>query len=239
MDGNGAYSEIIVGGSGNGISDDEGPDVKAYLNDEKFINGGVTNNRPILLVKLADSSGINIMGTSIGHDLVAILDNDPEQQFVLNGFYESDIDNFRRGTARFQMPQLADGWHTLTIRAWDAANNSGEATIEFRVAQDDRLVLDQVLNYPNPFTTNTSFWFDHNRPGEELAVSIQVYTVTGKLVKTIRQTIFSTGNRSSEVQWNGRDDYGSKIGRGVYVYRLRVQTTDGKWAEKLGKLYIL
>jgi hypothetical protein len=238
-DGNGAFADIIVGGSGNGVVDEEGPDIKAFLNDEKFINGGLTNNRPILLVKLADSSGINIMGTGIGHDLVAMLDNDPEQQFVLNEFYESELDNFRRGMARFQMPLLSDGWHTLTIKAFDVANNSGEITIEFRVAQNDRLTLEHVLNYPNPFTTNTSFWFDHNRAGEELAVSIQVYTITGKLVKTIRQTIFSPGNRSSEVQWNGRDDYGSKIGRGVYIYRLRVQTTDGKWAEKLEKLYIL
>jgi hypothetical protein len=238
-DGNGAFADIIIGGSGNGIADDEGPDIKAFLNDEKFINGGVTNNRPILLLKLADSSGINIMGTGIGHDLVAMLDNDPEQQFVLNEFYESEMDNFRRGMARFQMPSLTDGWHTLTIKAWDVANNSGEVTLEFRVVQNDRVTLEHVLNYPNPFTTNTSFWFDHNRAGEELKVSVEIYTITGKLVKTIRQTIFSTGNRSSEVQWNGRDDYGSKIGRGVYIYRLKVQTADGKAAEKLEKLYIL
>jgi hypothetical protein len=203
------------------------------------VNGSITNNRPVLIVKLADSSGINIMGTGIGHDLVAILDNDPDQQFVLNSVYESDVDNFKKGTARFQMPELTDGWHSLTIRAWDAANNSGETTIEFRVIKQENFTLDHVLNYPNPFTTNTQFWFDHNRPGEELTVTIQVYTVSGKLVKSIRQTIFSPGNRSSEVQWNGRDDYGNSIGRGVYIYRLRVQTNDGKMAEKWEKLYIL
>jgi hypothetical protein len=238
-DGNGAFTDIIIGGSGNGINDDDGPEIKAYMNDEKFINGGITNNRPILLVKLADSSGINIMGTGIGHDLVAMLDNNPEKQFVLNEFYESELDNFKRGTARFQMPDLAAGWHTLTIKAWDAVNNSGEVTIEFRVVMNDRVTLEHVLNYPNPFTTNTSFWFDHNRAGEELKVSVEIYTITGKLVKTIRQTIFSTGNRSSEVQWNGRDDYGNRIGRGVYIYRLKVQAADGKAAEKLEKLYIL
>lgn len=238
-DGNGSYTNIIIGGSGNGVADNAGPSIKAYLNDEKFVNGSISNANPILLVKLADSSGINIMGTGIGHDLVAILDNDPQQQFVLNEFYESETDNYKKGTVRFQLPNLAEGLHTMTIKAWDVANNSNEVVLDFRVIKAENFLLDHVLNYPNPFTTHTSFWFEHNRPGEELNVHIQVYTVTGKLVKTIQKTIFSTGNRSSEVEWDGRDDYGNKIGRGVYIYRLRVKTSDGKAAEKLEKLFIL
>jgi hypothetical protein len=239
VDANGAFTDIIVGGSGTGSSDREGPQIKAYLNDEKFINGSISNDRPILLVKLADSSGINIMGTGIGHDLVAILDHNQQQTFILNEFYESELDNFRKGMVRFQLPGLSEGTHTLTIKAWDAANNSSEITLEFRVLNQQQLALDHVLNYPNPFTTRTTFWFEHNRPGEDLYVDIQVFTVTGKLVKGIRRTIFSPGNRSSEVEWDGRDEYGSKIGRGVYIYRLRVQTMDGKTAQKLEKLFIL
>jgi hypothetical protein len=238
-DGNGVLTNIIIGGSGNSINDPLGPSIKAYLNDEKFVNGSITNDRPVLLVKLADSSGINILGTGIGHDLVAILDNDQKNEYVLNEFYESDLNNYRQGTVRFQLPVLAPGMHTLTIKAWDVANNSGEATLDFRVINEPNFALDHVLNYPNPFTTNTTFWFEHNRPGEELLIRIQVYTITGKLVKNINKTIFSPGNRSSDVQWNGRDEYGDKIGRGVYIYRLRVQTADGKAAEKLEKLFIL
>ncbi|MDF2193063.1 type IX secretion system sortase PorU [Paraflavitalea sp. CAU 1676] len=239
VDGNGAFTNIMVGGSGDSTSDREGPNIKAYLNDERFINGSISNDKPILLVKLADSSGINIMGTGIGHDLVAILDNDQQQRFLLNDFYESELDNYRKGAVRFQLPVLSDGPHTLTIKAWDAANNSSETTLEFKVQNQDQLKLEHVLNYPNPFTTRTTFWFEHNRAGEELYVDVQVFTVTGKLVKNIRRTIFSPGNRSSEVEWDGRDEYGSKIGRGVYIYRLRVQTMDGKTAQKLEKLFIL
>src|SRR5581483_2473441 len=175
----------------------------------------------------------------IGHDLVAILDNDQKNTYVLNEFYESNMDNYRAGTVKFQMPQLSTGMHTLTIKAWDVANNSGMATLDFTVAASDNFTLSHVLNYPNPFTTHTTFWFEHNRPGEELNVLVQVYTITGKVVKSIRKAIFSPGNRSSDVEWDGKDDYGSKIGRGVYFYRLRVQTTDGKAAEKLEKLFIL
>ncbi len=137
-----------------------------------------------MLVKLADSSGINIMGTGIGHDLVAILDHNQQQSFILNEFYESDLDNYRKGTVRFQLPGLAEGAHTLTIKAWDAANNSNEVTrLSSGCLTRKDLSLEHVLNYPNPFTTRTVFWFEHNRPGEELYVDIQVFTVTGKLVK--------------------------------------------------------
>ena len=96
-----------------------------------------------------------------------------------------------------------------------------------------------MLNYPNPFTTNTNFWFDHNHPLEPLQVNIRIFTVTGKLVKTIAKTIISEGNRSTELEWNGRDDYGDKVGRGVYIYILNVRTSDGRSANKIEKLLIL
>jgi flagellar hook assembly protein FlgD len=179
------------------------------------------------------------MGTGTGHDMVATLDNDPQKTFILNEFYLSEQDNHRRGQVRFQLPQLEDGPHTISIKAWDVLNNSNEAQLSFRVQKQQNLVLEHVLNYPNPFTTRTNFWFDHNRPGEELHINISIYTVTGKLVKTLRSTIISSGTRSNEVEWNGRDEYGNKIGRGVYVYRLIVQTSDGKRAHKMEKLYIL
>lgn len=239
VDANGVLTNIIVGGTGTGNGDNQGPQIKAYLNDEKFVNGSITNSSPLLILKLSDSSGINIIGNSIGHDLVAILDNDPKQTFILNNAYEADLDNYQKGTVRFQMPSLSDGLHSLSIKAWDVVNNSSETTLDFRVIKPEVFQLDHVLNYPNPFTSNTQFWFEHNRPGEELAIFIEIYTVSGKLVKTVRETIFSTGNRSNEVNWNGRDEYGSKLGRGVYIYRLRVRTSDGKYAEKWEKLYLL
>ncbi len=239
IDGNGLLTGIIIGGTGAGIGDKEGPNIKGFLNDEKFVSGSITGSSPILIVRLQDSSGINVMGTGIGHDLSATLDNDPQKVFVLNQFYEAELDDFRKGIVRYQLPTLEEGLHTLTIKAWDIANNSSEITIEFRIVKPQKFTLEHVLNYPNPFTTNTNFWFSHNRAAEELKVFIQVFTVSGKLVKTIRKTIFSEGNRSSEVDWDGRDEYGSKLGRGVYIYHLKVQTTDGKSDAKWEKLFIL
>jgi len=239
-DGNGYYTDFMIGGIGNSAENDkEGPVIKAYLNDEKFVSGSITNENPVLLVKLSDSSGINTAGTGIGHDIVATLDNDNRQYFILNDFYEADLNSYQQGTIHFQLPALSAGIHSLKIKAWDVLDNSSEYTLEFNVSKDEELVLNHVLNYPNPFTTKTQFWFEHNKPNQNLQVKVQIFTLTGKVVKTIKQTINDAGNRSSEVEWDGRDEFGDKLGRGVYLYRLTVISIDGKKKEKLEKLVIL
>ena len=238
VDGNGNFTGFVVGGS-QGISTDmTGPVIKAYLNDFSFVNGAVVSPTPVLLLNLADSSGINIMGTGIGHDLTAMLDGDEKQTYVLNNFFESVLDSYRQGTVVFQLPALAEGSHTLSVKAWDVANNSSTVTISFRVSKAaGGLVLDQVRNYPNPFTTQTTFVFEHNRPNEDLQVMIRIFTLSGQLVKTISQTINTTGNRSSDIGWNGTDNNGGLLARGVYVYDVRVTSTvDGKMATKAQKL---
>src|SRR6185436_9743298 len=196
-DANGFFTNFIIGGAGNNVDNDkEGPVIKAYLNDEKFVNGSITNENPVLLVKLSDSSGINTAGTGIGHDIVATLDNDNRQYFILNDFYEADLNSYQQGSIHFQLPALKAGPHSLKIKAWDVLNNSSEYILEFNVAKDEDLVLSHVLNYPNPFTTKTQFWFEHNRPGQDLQVKVEIFTVSGKLIKTVKQTINDAGNRS-------------------------------------------
>jgi hypothetical protein len=238
-DANGYLTNFIIGGVGNNADNDkEGPVIKAYLNDDKFVNGGITNEHPVLIVKLSDSSGINTAGAGIGHDIVATLDNDNRQYFILNDFYEADLNSYQQGSVHFQMPALTGGLHSLKIKAWDVLDNSSEYVLEFSVQKDEELVLNHVLNYPNPFTTKTQFWFEHNKPNQNLQVKVQIFTLTGRVVKTIKQTINDAGNRSSEVEWDGRDEFGDRLGRGVYLYRLTV-VSDGKKKEKLEKLVIL
>ncbi|MFI5186249.1 MAG: type IX secretion system sortase PorU [Chitinophagales bacterium] len=239
-DANGYFTNFIVGGiDSNNNNDKQGPVIKAYLNDENFVSGSITNENPILIVRLSDSSGINTAGTGIGHDIVATLDNDNRQYFVLNDFYEADLNSYQQGTIHFQLPAMSSGMHSLKIKAWDELDNSSEYILEFNVVKDDELVLKHVLNYPNPFTTKTQFWFEHNRPEQNLQVKIQIFTLTGKVVKTIKQTINDAGNRSFEVEWDGRDEFGDKLGRGVYLYRLTVITPEGRKKEKVEKLVIL
>jgi hypothetical protein len=240
IDAAGAETGYYVGGLGNEVKDDgEGPGIRAFMNDEKFVNGGLVNETPVLIIKLSDSSGLNSVGTGIGHDMTAVLDNNTSHVYVLNDFYEAESGSYQVGTIKFPLPKLQEGLHSIRIRVWDVFNNSAEYILEFRVVKKEELQLKHVLNYPNPFTTKTNFWFEHNRPSEDLMVTIRVMTITGKVVKTIAKTINTPGNRSDEIEWDGRDDYREKLGRGVYLYQVLVKTKDGRQQQKLEKLVIL
>lgn len=236
----GGYFTQFVSGGNTGLADNdqEGPEIRAWLNDEKFVNGGLSNTRPVLILRFKDSSGINTIQSGIGHDIVVTIDGNNDKFFILNDFYEADEDGYQAGGLRFQLPAFEPGPHRLTIKAWDVVNNSSETELAFEVMNDESLIISKVLNYPNPFTTHTNFWFEHNHPGEDLRVDIQIFTISGKIIKRISRTINTPGNRSSEVEWDGRDDYGARIGRGVYLYKLRVSTPQLKSNTIIEKLVV-
>jgi hypothetical protein len=240
IDGAGFSTSVVIGGiTQGGVADNVGPEIKAFLNDDRFVNGSITNEAPVLLLNLSDSSGINTGSSGIDHDIVATLDGNNNQYYVLNSFYESDLDNYQKGSLRFQLPSLAPGPHLLNIKAWDVVNNSSEYVLNFTVVNTEKLRIDRVLNYPNPFTTRTAFWFNHNYPGVDLQTRVDIFTVNGKRIKTLSQTINTPGNRSIEIVWDGRDEWGEKPGRGVYLYHVQVKGPAGTSAGKWERLVIL
>lgn len=233
--------DVVVGGiNPNAPEDTEGPKIQLYMNDENFVDGGNTNESPFLVAVLEDQNGINTSITAVDHDIVAILDGDQTNQYILNDFYQTELNDYTTGKVKFPFRDLEPGLHTLELCAWDTYNNSSCATLSFIVVNDSDLILDNVLNYPNPFVNYTEFWFNHNKPNEPLEVQVQIFTVSGKLVKTINQTVNSDGNLSRTINWNGLDDFGDKIGKGVYVYKLKVKSLlSNVTAEKYEKLVIL
>ncbi|MFK7756089.1 MAG: type IX secretion system sortase PorU [Flavobacteriales bacterium] len=240
LDGHGEYSAFKIGSSANDIElNDQGPLIELFLNDEAFISGGLTDETPILLASLEDENGINTVGNGIGHDLKAVIDENTSQAIILNDYYESDEDSYQSGQIRFQLSELEEGKHTLSLKAWDTHNNSSEELIEFSVVTSEELALDHVLNYPNPFTTSTEFMFEHNAACNTLDVQIQVFTIAGNLVKTINERINSSGYRANGIMWNGRDDFGDELARGVYVYKVEITTPEGLNTEEFQKLVLL
>ncbi|OCB74363.1 type IX secretion system sortase PorU [Flavobacterium crassostreae] len=231
---------IKIGGvNENAPQDNNNPKVKLYMNDETFVSGGVTNSSPFIVAYLEDENGINT-ASGIGHDIVAVLDGDVSNPYILNDYYQTNLDDYTKGSLRFPLRDLAPGLHTLSFKAWDVYNNPVVVEIQFVVVGEDTISLTHVLNYPNPFVNYTEFWFTHNRPYEPLNVQIQVMTITGKVVWTKNQIITTQGFLSKEITWDGRDDFGNKMGKGVYVYRLTVKSSlTNKKAEKIEKLVLL
>jgi hypothetical protein len=240
IDQTGADLTLNVGGlNENAPEDNMGPQIRLFMNDESFVNGGITNDSPILIAKLEDENGINT-ASGIGHDITAILDGDEANPIVLNEYYQANVDDYTKGETTYRLRDLEEGLHTLTLKAWDVYNNSSTMDIQFIVAGNDKLEITRVLNYPNPFVNYTEFWFNHNRPFEPLEVQVQVFTVTGKIVWTKNQLISTDGFLSRDIVWDGKDDFGDKIGKGVYVYKITVKSTlTNQQIEKFEKLVIL
>ncbi|HKJ06341.1 MAG TPA: type IX secretion system sortase PorU, partial [Flavobacteriaceae bacterium] len=237
----GYNKEIIIGGlNEKALEDNIGPTISMYLNDLNFIDGGQTNSSPNLIVVLKDENGINTSLTAVDHDIVAIIDNDQSNPIILNEFFTTELDDFTKGKITYPLKDLSPGAHTITLKAWDTYNNSSETTLNFIIVNDTDLEITKVLNYPNPFINHTQFWFNHNKPNTILQVQVQIFTVSGKLVKTINENVTTSGNTSKSITWNGLDDFGSKIGKGVYIYTLKVKDLQGNTGvEKVEKLVIL
>lgn len=232
-------SFIIGGSSSDPVTTEQGPEIELFMNNEQFIHGGITDENPIMLAKLFSEVGINTVGSGIGHDITMTLNENTSDLHILNNFYESEMDDFTRGQIRYQLSDLPLGPHTLKLKAWDVLNNSAEAYTDFIVANSSELVIEHLFNYPNPFSTSTQFYFDHNQPNAHLDVLIQIFTVSGNHVKTIDAVVMSDGFRSQPIAWNARDEYGDKLARGVYIYRLKVREPNGNSVEKIEKLVIL
>jgi len=237
QDAHGYYDDLIVGGSAdNNISDVFGPEIELYMNNTDFVDGGITDENPDMLAFVEDESGINTVGNGIGHDIIAILDDNSSQSIILNDYYEADVDSYQSGSIRYPFSNLETGMHTLTLKVWDVFNNSAEAEISFMVANSSELVIEQLANFPNPFSDQTCFRFTHNHSDETLDVEIKIFTMQGRLVKSINENVYTTGYTIDPICWNGRNEGGGTVEPGVYVYHVKIGSPNGDIVNKFEKL---
>lgn len=219
MDASGYFDRFTIGGvSREVIPDNEGPEIHLSLNDRNFKDGGVTDQFPVLIADLNDENGINISGTGIGHDITGTLDNNTSGTFILNNFFESETDNYKKGSIAYKLPGLTPGKHILTLKAWDIFNNSTTAEITFEVADSSSLIVKNLHNFPNPFSGSTNFVFEHNQPGKLLDAELQIFSITGKMVYNEKMNIFSDGFTSGLIS-RDVNSAGTKLERGIYLYR--------------------
>lgn len=241
-DGAGSVDNVVFNGiNEDAPADSDGPTLDAYLNDRNFVNGNLVGSSSTLIVDLEDAAGINTTGTGVGHEIIATIDTNPRKTVVLNEFYQSNLDDFRKGRIEYPLDELSQGSYTLTVRAWDVYNNPEEVTIHFEVADSDELEIRNVYNYPNPMSRNTRFVFEHNQPGNQLDISIRIYTLSGMPVTHLQESQI-TSNSYANIEWNGLDRDYDRLANGTYIYVLRVgtDTPEGKQTEeKIEKLVII
>lgn len=239
-DAGGVDTAFIVGGLNTSAPiDNDGPDIRLFLNDKNFVNGGITSTSPLLIIETFDENGINTVGNGVGHDLTLVIDGNTANPIVLNQYYSADLDQYQSGSIQYTMRNLSAGDHTIDVKIWDVNNNSNTARLDFTVRDQTELAIDHVLNYPNPFTTKTTFFFEHNQSCSSLNAQVQIFSVSGRLVKTINKEVPTAGFRIEGIDWDGTDDFGDQLAKGVYVYRVSVELPEGGKAEKMEKLVLL
>lgn len=156
----------------------------------------------------------------------------------------------------FRPTLLEDGLYKLTVKAKDKSGNiAGNAsTYDVQFTVENKATITNVLNYPNPFSTHTSFIFTLTGSQLPSQFKIQILSVTGKVVKEITKNELGNihiGRNITEYKWDGRDQYGQLLGNGVYLYRVvsslngeqiehrKNEKVDDYFKNGYGKLYIM
>ena len=235
-------SETAHGETGNFLlsasevvtNDSIGPSIYCYLNSRTFSNGDKVNTTPFFRAELYDESGINVSGSSIGHDLELVIDGEMAMTYNLNDYFTFDFGDYRSGAVNFSIPELSIGRHTLLFRAWDVLNNSSVSQLTFEVV--DNLSSDDlsVVCTKNPAVGHTSFILSQGMIGSDMNVVMEVFDFSGRQLYK-RSLTGVTTNGVCIVDWDLCLSGGYSVQTGVYLCRF---TVDGG-ASKTVKLIVL
>ncbi len=221
----GGYNNFIIGGTDETISDNKiGPDINLFINSRNFNDGDQVENSINLIADFYDENGINVTGSSLGRDIVCIIDENTSNSMVLNDYYSPEVDTYKSGTLQYEIGNLEPGLHTISLRAWDLINNSSIATTEFLIVEDETPVKG-VYNYPNPFFDNTTFAFRLGSSKFTKAVKIEIFDIRGQLINSLESDFGDYGAYITELNWNGTDKNGNKLKHGLYIYKMYITDT--------------
>ena len=239
IDANGSCDSFIIGGFYDEATEDiEGPEIRLFIDDTLFVNGGLTGQNPLLLAYVEDESGINTTGAGIGHDIMATLTGPTKSAYCLNDYFSAELGQPGKGNISYKLQNLADGDYSLTLKVWDVYNNSGTATIDFTVVNNSGMVIENAFNAPNPVTDETHFVFDHNQVGNNVKVDIYIYDIMGRWVTTLSEIVSGTSARITPIRWDGRGAGGEILRNGIYVYRIVATNDYGETATLVSKLVL-
>jgi hypothetical protein len=213
-----------------------GPAMQIFLDSRSFLPGSIVRKSPILIVDLEDETGINTTGVGIGHDIEATFDRDQRTE-VLTPYFATSLTNSRAGSVQKQIFGLADGLHTVTVRAWDVLNNVSWAQTTFRITSSTpSIVTGGLTSYPNPFSSRTTIRFVH---ASQLPFNadILIYDMEGRLVR--EQAMRIVDMQTADVDWDGRDGIGAPLPSGSYQAVVRLTSDQGASSFVSGKLTLI
>jgi hypothetical protein len=206
-----------------------------------ILNKDIVSSKPDIMIKLKDEAKWMLLNdTSLATVQVRFPDG-----AIKTYRYNSDTLTFvppsgapngsNTATIRLRPYFEEDGDYELIVSGKDMSNNTAGA-MTYRVGFQviNKAMISNMLNYPNPFTTSTAFVFTLTGSEVPQNIRIQILTVTGKIVREITKEELGPlriGRNITEFKWDGTDQYGQKLGNGVYLYRV-ITNQNGKSLDK-------
>ncbi|GHB53148.1 type IX secretion system sortase PorU [Persicitalea jodogahamensis] len=227
-----AQLDVTVGGAVTEATDRTPPELTAYLNDSTFRDGQTVPANSVLWVKAFDASGISVSSAGLGQDLTATLND--TTTFVLNDYFQAQTDDFRRGRIRFPLDELSPGSYILRVKVWDTYTNSTETTLRFTVGASAGIRLDAADFFPNPFDDQLSFKITHDRPGEDVEITVRLITLSGQVIHTSRQIYYNSEPNITEMLKFGPNNALAFPGRILYLYDLQIRSTKDQTTDRRG-----
>ena len=232
---NGYSSNIIVGGEAKDVViEKDGPKLKMYLNTPYFDNGGKVDPNPLFIAELEDISGINTIGSGIGHDIILKLDNDIKQEYVLNNYYKSNVGSYNSGIVIYQLSDLTPGKHKLFFRAWDLQNNSVSAELEFEVVDDFKMTINNMYVYPNPVKDIANIVVEHDNPLVPLDVYMYIYDLSGHLIYQENISVITDATSKINLNW----DVNPQVSDGLYYAKVVLIDDKKRKIIKSAKIFV-
>ncbi len=216
------------------VADSTGPEIVVTYDGKRLVPGDYVSSQPIILINMYDDTRLNIQADTTR--VTIFLDNQKvsyagNEQIVTVVPIDHSSEPRLRGQVRFT-PSLKDGEHRLEIFVKDARNNLSYHRDDFLVTSEFRLM--NVLNFPNPFHDRTEFTFRLTQPADK--VTIKIFTVAGRLVRTLEYYSLDAGFQ--HLEWDGRDQDQNELANGVYLYKVVARAGEHQ-AEHIEKLVIM
>lgn len=227
----------VYGASDKSQEDTVGPVISAFfLNTQGFNDGSSVGPSPIVKAVMTDESGINLSESGIGHGLSLVLD-DKIYFTDLTPYFTPDADDAGMGELSYQLENINPGEHTLQLTVWDNVGNSSSAVLTFRVEAGWSPSITSLVTDANPASSGVNFLIESDSPVEASAWEVDVFDISGRKVWT-GESASSGSFSSTSIYWDLCDFQGARVPRGIYPYRAKIITRDGRTALKSGKLAV-
>jgi len=178
---------------------------------------------------IAPGAPTGLMATAMEEGIYLTWDLSPEedfQYFILEKSFDLDFTEFESietiDTSYMDMEYELNQTYFYRIASVDHAGNVGDysETVEATVLSIDEEAIPEVFalhqNYPNPFNPTTQIKYDLP---EDAMVSITIYDIMGRSIKSLVNSNQSAGYRS--IQWDATNNLGEPVSAGMYIYTIQ------------------